>query len=490
MMDGLASPARLRPQVFTTSRRVSIRREPAGLVSCRIRSWGCTLQSFSPTAWPYVVSDADPLLVLVPARHHLYVPLPLAPAKAEASSRPGSRCLSVGAEAPPGRNRRCPTRRNRGPAEPNGRPTLGAPKRPSSRTVAPLSETEVSSSRMVARPAGAEAPSGMPKHPRGNPKHPRAEPRPPSESPKAPFGSSGRAAFRSRSPFVRSARRNSPVRDPEGSRPVRAERPLDPPEPKLRRMRRAALPARIRRSAWLGHRPALRGSEDPLRPDRSPDCPRPEGLTQTERSRSLPVEAEAPPEIRRSQPSATGAEAPLAPDERPAPPRPEGPSGSVRPASHAAVRRPRRSRRAPHPAPPSTEATVARDDPSSAAAIRRPRRLRSGCPSIGRPKTASGPSRIRRSARASAPSEDAVEVGQGVLPLRHPKTPSVRDPAGPLPRPEGRFGDPTGALLSAAETALIRAPPFALRETVISVSPRFPFQSRSLFRSGAALPKP
>jgi hypothetical protein len=101
IMDGLASPDRLRPQVFTTSRRFVIHREPAGLVSCRIRSWGCTLQSFAPTAWPYAVSDADPLVVLVPARHHLYVPLPLAPAKAEASSRPDSRCPSVEAEASP-----------------------------------------------------------------------------------------------------------------------------------------------------------------------------------------------------------------------------------------------------------------------------------------------------------------------------------------------------------------------------------------------------
>lgn len=65
IVAGLASPVRLRPQVFSTSRRVSIRREPAGLVSCRIRSWGSTLQSLAPTAWPYAVSDADPLMVLV-----------------------------------------------------------------------------------------------------------------------------------------------------------------------------------------------------------------------------------------------------------------------------------------------------------------------------------------------------------------------------------------------------------------------------------------
>jgi hypothetical protein len=73
IVAGFTSPNRLRPQVFTTSRRVSIHREPAGLVSCRIRSWGCTLQSFAPTTWPYAVSGADPLLALVPTRHHLYV---------------------------------------------------------------------------------------------------------------------------------------------------------------------------------------------------------------------------------------------------------------------------------------------------------------------------------------------------------------------------------------------------------------------------------
>jgi hypothetical protein len=41
-----------------------IRREPAGLVSCRIRSWGCALQSFPPPAQPYAVSGAVPLLPL------------------------------------------------------------------------------------------------------------------------------------------------------------------------------------------------------------------------------------------------------------------------------------------------------------------------------------------------------------------------------------------------------------------------------------------
>jgi hypothetical protein len=39
-----------------------IRPEPGGLVSCHIRSWGCTLQSIAPPAQPYAVSGADTLL--------------------------------------------------------------------------------------------------------------------------------------------------------------------------------------------------------------------------------------------------------------------------------------------------------------------------------------------------------------------------------------------------------------------------------------------
>jgi hypothetical protein len=44
--SGLPHPTDLRPQVFSTSRRLSIRREPAGLVSCRIRSWGSPFRAF------------------------------------------------------------------------------------------------------------------------------------------------------------------------------------------------------------------------------------------------------------------------------------------------------------------------------------------------------------------------------------------------------------------------------------------------------------
>jgi hypothetical protein len=38
------------------------RHVPAGLVSCQIRSWGFTLQSFVPLTWPYAVSGAVPLV--------------------------------------------------------------------------------------------------------------------------------------------------------------------------------------------------------------------------------------------------------------------------------------------------------------------------------------------------------------------------------------------------------------------------------------------
>jgi hypothetical protein len=41
-----------------------IRPVPAGLVSCRIRSWGCTLQSLPPLAQPHAVSGAVPLVSL------------------------------------------------------------------------------------------------------------------------------------------------------------------------------------------------------------------------------------------------------------------------------------------------------------------------------------------------------------------------------------------------------------------------------------------
>jgi hypothetical protein len=238
---GFASPDRLRPQVFSTSRRLSIRREPAGLVSCRIRSWGCALQSFPPTAWPYAVSGADPLVVLVPARHHLYVPLPLTPAKAEASSNPDGRCRSTRAEALADRNRCRPPRRYRSTAEPNGRPTLG------SRS---SFETDSGSTLQGRNPF---EPNGRPTLGSRSSLAP-SRARPPE--PEGPFGSAVRPPLQSRSPFEPNVRPNS-----TSPKRCRTERPLDPPEPKLRRTRRPALPTQLRRATWLGHRP------DPRKPE-------------------------------------------------------------------------------------------------------------------------------------------------------------------------------------------------------------------------------
>lgn len=43
---------------FSQPRDAFIRLEPTGLVPCRIRSWGCALQSFVPLVQPYTVSGA------------------------------------------------------------------------------------------------------------------------------------------------------------------------------------------------------------------------------------------------------------------------------------------------------------------------------------------------------------------------------------------------------------------------------------------------
>jgi hypothetical protein len=47
---------------FSQPPGASIRPEPAGLVSCRIRSWGCALQSLAPPVQPYAVSGAFALM--------------------------------------------------------------------------------------------------------------------------------------------------------------------------------------------------------------------------------------------------------------------------------------------------------------------------------------------------------------------------------------------------------------------------------------------
>jgi hypothetical protein len=49
-----------------------IRPEPGGLVSCRIRSWGSALQSFTPPVQQYTVSGALPLLAFKRARPPLH----------------------------------------------------------------------------------------------------------------------------------------------------------------------------------------------------------------------------------------------------------------------------------------------------------------------------------------------------------------------------------------------------------------------------------
>jgi hypothetical protein len=47
---------------FSQPRGASFRTVPGGLVSCHIRSWGCTLQSLTPPVQPYAVSGACALL--------------------------------------------------------------------------------------------------------------------------------------------------------------------------------------------------------------------------------------------------------------------------------------------------------------------------------------------------------------------------------------------------------------------------------------------
>jgi hypothetical protein len=60
------------PQPATCAFRFSqpldafVRPEPGSLVSCRIRSWGCTLQSFAPLAQPHAVSGATTLMTFEP----------------------------------------------------------------------------------------------------------------------------------------------------------------------------------------------------------------------------------------------------------------------------------------------------------------------------------------------------------------------------------------------------------------------------------------
>jgi hypothetical protein len=63
---GLPSPTACASR-FSQPPGAFIRPEPAGLVSCRIRSWGSALQSFLPLAQPYAVSSAVTLLTFQPS---------------------------------------------------------------------------------------------------------------------------------------------------------------------------------------------------------------------------------------------------------------------------------------------------------------------------------------------------------------------------------------------------------------------------------------
>jgi hypothetical protein len=125
-----------------------IRLEPAGLVSCRIRSWGCALQSVAPPVQPYAVSGADPLLPLDEPEEPYP---PYDPGRRSALRRAGPATTIVGPPKRPydrqplGRGSDLPTAGLRA-AEATFRPTafrdavvsfrptaIGTPKRPSDR---------------------------------------------------------------------------------------------------------------------------------------------------------------------------------------------------------------------------------------------------------------------------------------------------------------------------------------------------------------------
>jgi hypothetical protein len=98
---------------FSQPLDASIRPVPAGLVSCQIRSWGCSLQSFAPLAQPFAVSGAVALLSLDTPDSPPAACI-VAPKRTEAdnapTSRPAPKRLSIG---------RCPARPNRPPKRPS-----------------------------------------------------------------------------------------------------------------------------------------------------------------------------------------------------------------------------------------------------------------------------------------------------------------------------------------------------------------------------------
>jgi hypothetical protein len=226
-MAGFASPVRLRPQVFSTSRRVSIRREPAGLVSCRIRSWGSALQSFSPPAWPCVVSDAGPLLTLVPARHHLGPPNARRPPK---WTKPAHRSLPPA--QPPVVRRRPPT------TEPL------VPDRPPKWPLAP----EVTRSQSATEATSCSRIHPLPTSHRSG--RPLTGPPIPAEQ-KAPLGSGGDSHPAGTRRLLWRNRLGSPHRgrNPDGTRRSLPDPPPSPPR------------GRPRRTAHLPALSAPRGSE-------------------------------------------------------------------------------------------------------------------------------------------------------------------------------------------------------------------------------------
>jgi hypothetical protein len=90
-----------------------IRPVPGGLVSCHIRSWGCTLQSFAPLVQPFAVSGAVALLPLLHplAQLHAHRKRPK-PTTVRSTSRPHQPKLTgTSYLTSTGRNRRTPGNR-------------------------------------------------------------------------------------------------------------------------------------------------------------------------------------------------------------------------------------------------------------------------------------------------------------------------------------------------------------------------------------------
>jgi hypothetical protein len=226
-------------------------------------------------------------------------------------------------------------------------------------------------------------------------------------------------------------------------------------------MRRPALTARIRRSARVGHRSALREPEGSFRPDRSPWPPR--------ARRPAPVQAiPLAPRRGRSRSGNPEAAAQRVRSRSPVHTRRASRSAELRRARRlGSPRLPRRDPKvAPHRAcSPSRSTEYLSNDGS-----RRPAQL------LRNPKTAPKPVRLPAEAdRVSAPTE-----------LRRARR--SQDPAGCPSKPESSVGLPAGALCARAEAPPFRAPPFAPSETRRPSGSRLPFEDRSPLRSDATRP--